>query len=262
MRIKKFLVTAALTVAATGIAAGTAHAGPHAETIGEPVALQGADHGAAFTISWPADSADITVALNGGRFVATSTGFTVTDASGARIGEVPFRFATDEATVDLAPTVDQTGTRLTVEPIDRVLSQRQLNTEVGAGIGGTIGFVTGAFLGLFGLIGFGGLAIITIPAGMLLGALAGAGIGGDIGAAIPASDEPTWFEYKLPPGIRPAARLLGGSRNSAARPASAGRHSGCGRALRTPRRRQSLRRCRPTRLQRRSSGTIPPTTPA
>ncbi|WP_405166706.1 hypothetical protein OG203_17370 [Nocardia sp. NBC_01499] len=205
MHIKKFLVTAALTVAATGIAAGTAHAGPRALPQGdpEPVALQGTDHGVAFTISRSADSADVVVTLNGGRFTATPTGFTVSDSSGARIGEIPSRFATDEQTVDLASSVDQTGTRLTAKPIDRFLSQRQLNIEEGAGIGGTLGFLAGTFIGMFGLIGFGVLAIITIPAGMLLGALAGAGIGAAIGGSIPASDEPTWYQYQCRPGYDP-----------------------------------------------------------
>ncbi|WP_216916923.1 hypothetical protein [Nocardia noduli] len=194
MQLTKFVVTTILTAAVTAIAGGTANAeAPVAQAA--PFSLQGADHGVAFTISRSSDSEDVTVALDGGRFTATDTGYTVLDAAGARIGEIPFRATTSDGTVDLAATVDPTGTHLTAKPIDGWVSQRQVNIQMGAGIGGTVGFVIGSFLGLFGLIGMGVLAFVTIPVGMIAGGLIGAGIGGAIGGSLPASDELNLWQY-------------------------------------------------------------------
>lgn len=195
MHLMKFAVATVMTAAVTVTASGFAHADVPAAPQERPFALQGTDHGVAFTISQSSDLKEVTVNLDGGRFTATDTGYTVSDATGARIGEIPFRTDTSDGTVELSATVDRTGTHLTAKPIGEWLSQRQVNTEVGAGIGGTIGFVLGSFLGLFGLIGMGVLAIITIPVGMIAGGLIGAGIGGAIGNSLPASDEPNIYKY-------------------------------------------------------------------
>ncbi|WP_196814704.1 hypothetical protein [Nocardia sp. BMG111209] len=159
-------MTAVLTTALTGIAEGLAHAEPQVAPETAPTALRGVDHGVAFTISHPVAAKNVTVTLDQGRFTPTDTGIVVTDATGTRIGEIPFTVATTHGTVALSAAVDPSGTRLTAEPIDGWISQRDLNGEIGAGVGGLIGFTAGAALGFLGLIGMGVLAIITVPAAL------------------------------------------------------------------------------------------------
>ncbi|MFE3195762.1 hypothetical protein ACFXHA_42650 [Nocardia sp. NPDC059240] len=194
MHFKKFLATAAFTAAATAIATAPAQADAPAPTA-TPVSITGTDHGVAFTVSQVADSNEVTVDLDGGHFTATGTGIEVTDATGTRIGEIPFSLTTSQGTIALAAEVGRTDTHLSAQPIDGWVSQRQVNQQIGAAIGGAVGFAIGAFAGLLGLVGMGVLAIITVPVGMLAGLLIGGGIGFAIGTSVPASDVPDMWEY-------------------------------------------------------------------
>ncbi|QLY32178.1 hypothetical protein [Nocardia huaxiensis] len=185
MNIRKFAATAIMTIAATGIAGGTAYADVSVEdTAAAPD--KGVDHGVAYDISRQEGSGTFSMTLEGGTFAIRDGRLSITNAAGTEISNVALTVTTEEGQLDLQPTVTDNGTRLTATPVARWLSQRQLNIETGSKIGSAIG----GLVGMIGILGYGVLALITMPVGMIIGGLIGAGIG----AAIPASDEPNILE--------------------------------------------------------------------
>lgn len=185
MKIRKFTATAMLSIAATVISGGIAHA-DSASTDSGPSVLAGSDHGVSFQLSKSEDTQSVSATLNGGTFSVHDGVLTVSDNAGAVVSSVPLTLNTTKGELDLQASVTDNGTHLTATPIARWLSQRNINTEIGFGIGATVGML----IGMVGLVGFGILALVTMPIGFIIGGAIGAGIGG----ALPASDVPDILE--------------------------------------------------------------------
>ncbi|TQM30125.1 hypothetical protein [Nocardia bhagyanarayanae] len=195
MIIRKFAVTALLTITATGIAGGVTYAAPTAEETNH----SGTESGVAYQISQSEDGRNLTAKLEGGTFALTETALTVRDKSGTVVAAVPLTVTIDGAdTVELRPQLSTDGASLTASPIGywSKTSPKQRNIEAGIGIGAALGVFGGLFLGVaVTLVSMGLLAPIALPVGLIAGVIAGGAIGAGIGASIPASDLPDRWEY-------------------------------------------------------------------
>lgn len=188
MSIRKFAVTALLTVAATGVTAATVNAEPAAV---EP-SVRAVDRGVAYTAGLSSDHRGITTTLQSGRFELTrdDAAVSVVAPDGNVIQQLPMSFQAAGRKFRLNPQIGSSGRTLTLDTVDLPsaevkdvqafqanVSQAQdvvlLGVLPGVTIGGLIGGVIGALVGLlFFVVG-------AIP-GALIGAVIGAIIGGVI----------------------------------------------------------------------------------
>jgi hypothetical protein len=178
MRINKFTAAALLAIGATGVTAGTAYAAPaqvqpaHSQVA--PV-LQGVDHGISYRSTLAAGNALVTT-VTAGTFAMTpdNKAVTVADAGGALVGTVPTSVHVDGHTITVRPTIDRSGTRLTLTPVvGQVSGLRDINSQQWffyelqrASLGGIVGAIIGAIIGFFGLF------VSAIP-GAIIGGIIG-----------------------------------------------------------------------------------------
>ncbi|MBF6330424.1 hypothetical protein [Nocardia transvalensis] len=199
MRITKAIATAVLCLSATTVTAGVAGADPvPAERPG--LGVNGTDHGVGYQVGLTPDSRAAVSTLQAGRFLATwdAESIAVTDDSGQMIASVPLRYDIAGKRIELTPTIEEAGRRLTLTPaaqtstplrdIDaqqRLFDVVQANlpaVATGAAIGAAIGFVVGFPAGLFVL------DFITVPITTVLGGLIGGAAGLYASGGQPALD--------------------------------------------------------------------------
>ncbi|MFI9510777.1 hypothetical protein [Nocardia sp. NPDC052566] len=211
MRVKKFAVAALFTAAVTGVVGGVAHAEPTPATPDQittfqpkaadgsfqPKTASGTEQGVGYTISQSTDGNSLVATLTGGTFKVADGTLTVTDQVGKVIASTPVDLKLDDGTVNLQPSIDRDGTRLTAAPIGHWVtsSPRERNIGAGVGIGVFLGALPAGIIGVAIAIGSMGLLIPLAILALPLGAIIGGAIGGAIGASIPASDKPdmrTW----------------------------------------------------------------------
>ncbi|MEU4343957.1 hypothetical protein AB0H00_22255 [Nocardia sp. NPDC023852] len=192
MRIKKFVVTSLLAIAATGIAAGTAHAGPG--TIAS-TSTSGTDRGVTYTSGLSEDRTGVTTTLESGRFALTpdATAVTVTAPDGVVVASLPMSFQASGQQVRLSPDINTEGTALTLRPADKStavgdIAEYNQNVaqlkDIGA-VGVVGGVVVGAAIGavIGTLVGALFLVVGAIP-GLFIGLVAGAVIGAFVGGVV------------------------------------------------------------------------------
>ncbi|QIS04554.1 hypothetical protein F5X71_21445 [Nocardia brasiliensis] len=172
MNIRKFVATAAITIAATGIAAATAHG-----EVQVADAITGVDHGVAYTASVAPDHSSATVTLASGKFVLTpDQGISVVAPDGALVATVPTTLqSVSGQQVRVAPQVDAGATTLTLTPVGAAVPEPgapQFIGDAGTTVAGVlIGCAIGALIGLiFVIIG----AIPGCVIGGIIGGIAGA----------------------------------------------------------------------------------------
>ncbi|GAA5078771.1 hypothetical protein [Nocardia iowensis] len=177
MSIKKLVATTAITIAATGIAAATAHG--QAEVA--DAAISGVDKGVAYTAAVAPDHSSATVSLASGKFVLTpDQGISVVAPDGAVVASVPTTMQTVSGQqVQVAPVVDASATTLTLTPVGAAVPEPgapQFIGDAGTTVAGVlIGCAIGFLIGLIFLV---------------IGAVPGCIIGGIIGG-IAGANQPT-----------------------------------------------------------------------
>ncbi|MEV0250158.1 hypothetical protein AB0H76_26420 [Nocardia sp. NPDC050712] len=172
--------TISVVITALVLGGGTAHA--------QSSTLSGT-FGDISAVSGPTpDATGVTTDLTGGTFAPDPGGrrIEVSNQQGAVVDSFPLRYQVNGQVFDLAPAIEQNGSRLTLTPVGlpieesrraelpvhfadyaQELSRHQYNAAVGALIGAAVG----------GLIGFFLLPLFGEIPGALLGGLIGAGIG-------------------------------------------------------------------------------------
>ncbi|MGW4354173.1 hypothetical protein ACWELJ_19015 [Nocardia sp. NPDC004582] len=172
MRIAKFAATALLSVAALGVATVTAHGAP-------APGISGTDRGVDYSVALAPDHSAVTTTLASGHFDLVNGAVNVIAPNGATIASMPLAYQVADRSVSVLPTVDASGTTLTVHPADpadlatptaeQVALQNISDGSIVAGA--AIGCVIGVLIGIWF---FGVGAII----GCLIGGVIGAVIGG------------------------------------------------------------------------------------
>ncbi|MFF3223917.1 hypothetical protein ACFYV7_14080 [Nocardia suismassiliense] len=172
MNIRKMLATAALTVAATGVAAATAHG-----EVQVADAISGFDRGVAYTAAVAPDRSNATVTLASGKFVLTpDQGISVLAPDGSVVANVPTTLQSVAGQqVRVAPQVDAGATTLTLTPVGAAVPEAgapQFIGDAGTTVAGVlIGCAIGFLIGLiFAIIG----AIPGCIIGGIIGGIAGA----------------------------------------------------------------------------------------
>ncbi|MET8774490.1 hypothetical protein ABZV58_05630 [Nocardia sp. NPDC004654] len=191
MRISRITATALLALAATGLSSGVVHAepaDPPAQTAPAAAALNlsGAFHEIAYRVAVAEDRRSTVTTLEEGTFglVNDDRIVTIADRAGQIVAALPMTLHIEGHRVDLTPTVDEAGTRLTLAPtampetpVREISSQERFFAEAekampqilaGAAIGAGIGFLVGFPLGLFVL------DFITVPITTVVGGVIGA----------------------------------------------------------------------------------------
>ncbi|WP_063038542.1 hypothetical protein [Nocardia pseudovaccinii] len=156
MKIKKLLATAILAIAATATTTVTANG---QAGVASDVTV-GANAGpVAYTTALAADHTSALVRLASSRFTLGRDAVTVTADDGTIVGTIPTTLqARTGQTFNLTPTLDNTGTELTLTPASAPvpgLHQAQGNfavVEVGEMIGCVIGILIGIWFFLVGAI--------------------------------------------------------------------------------------------------------------
>jgi hypothetical protein len=186
MRINKFTAAAMLAIGATGVTAGTAYAAPaQAEPHTAPArvapasVLRGTDHDVSYQSVLAGDGSSVVTTLTSGTFTLTADrqGVTVADTAGNVVGTVPTRLDLAGRSLQVTPTIDRAGTRLTLTPVAASVTRlKDINSQQWffyelqrASLGGIVGAVIGGIIGLFGII---------------VGVIPGAIIGGIIGLIV------------------------------------------------------------------------------
>lgn len=170
MKIKKLLATAILAIAATGTT--TVMASGQARVASDVTV--GVNAGpVAYTTTLAADHTSALVRLVAGRFTLGPEAVTVTAANGTVVGTIPTTLqAQTGQTFNLTPTLDNTGTELTLTPASAPapgLHQAQGSFAV-VEVGEVIGCVIGILIGIwFFLVG----AIIGCAVGAIIGQFIG-----------------------------------------------------------------------------------------
>ncbi|MBB5917029.1 hypothetical protein BJY24_005941 [Nocardia transvalensis] len=179
MRIARFAATAAVSVAALGIAAATAHG--EAGITGP--SLSGADQGVAYTTTMADDHSAVTTTLAAGRFEVTPDAVAVFAPDGAQVGTVPLVYQAAGRTVHVTPEIDAAATTLTVRPDNAAdISAPTPQTQALKQIGSEGQIIGGAALGcVIGIV----VGIWFFGVGAILGCVVGGLIGGAIGANQP-----------------------------------------------------------------------------
>ncbi|MBF6065489.1 hypothetical protein IU500_32345 [Nocardia terpenica] len=200
MRIKKFVATSILAIAATGIAAAVADAEPAAPA--SP--LSGTDQGVGYTTSLADNQQGVTTRLTGGSFSVSDGQLVVKNSDGVVIEHAPLAYQVAGRSVSLEPQVSADGGTLTLgtpdwnTPVDNatfdkgmrdvVMPQVRANLPgeqqvglLGASAGAIIGVAVGAAVGF--AVGLPFLVFGAIP-GMFIGGAVGAAIGAVVGAVV------------------------------------------------------------------------------
>ncbi|MBF6209965.1 hypothetical protein IU433_03585 [Nocardia puris] len=180
MKYKKFAATAVLAIAATGVAAGTAYAGPGVPPAAEQqatLAAQGTDQGVNYTATLADAGRSIVTTVTGGAFSldADSTAVTLTNAAGEVVTRIPLG-AVDAATgapVEFGAAIADEGRSLTLTPKAGAIATQDISSQQWffaelqrASLGAAVGAVIGGLIGLFGFV------VGVIP-GAALGAVIG-----------------------------------------------------------------------------------------
>lgn len=173
MNIRKLVATAVLTIAATGVAAATAHG--QAEVA--DAAFTGVDHGVAYTAAVAPDHSSATLTLASGKFVLTpDQGISVLAPDGSVVATVPTTLqSVSGQQVQVAPEVNAAATTLTLTPVGAATPEPgapQFIGDAGTTVAGVlIGCAIGFLIGLiFAIIG----AIPGCIIGGIIGGIAGA----------------------------------------------------------------------------------------
>jgi hypothetical protein len=203
MGIKKVAATAMLAIAATGIATATAHG---ESQVAEPV-ISRVDDGMAYTAGLTEDHTGVVTKLESGRFDLTGDGsaVTVTGPDGSKLAQLPMSFQASGQQFRLTPEIDSAGKTLTLRSADRpgvpvdvaqfrenaakmydasIRDVADPNVQSGKDVvlllclpGLVIGAVVGALIGIFvGVLLLGIGLIVTVPAGIIIGAAIGCAI--------------------------------------------------------------------------------------
>ncbi|MBF6331401.1 hypothetical protein [Nocardia transvalensis] len=176
MRIAKVAAAAAVSTAALGIAAATAHG--EAAVAAVPV-VSSVDQGVAYTAAVAPDRSSATVTLASGKFVVTPAGISVQAPNGSVVAAVPTSLQTATGQqVTVAPQVDASATTLTLTPVSAAVPEPgapQFIGDAGTTVAGVlIGCAIGVLIGLIFLI-----------VGLIPGCIIGGIIGGIVGANQP-----------------------------------------------------------------------------
>ncbi|MFJ4653422.1 hypothetical protein ACIP5Y_19335 [Nocardia sp. NPDC088792] len=175
MKYTKFVATAFVAAAATGIAAGTGYAAPAdpAPAVQQAApTVQGTDHGVDYTVA-VSNANDIVTQVTGGQFSLDATGKTVLlkNQAGDVVTQVPLVGALAGKQYGLIAAIDNDGSKLTLTSVSAPLSSAQDIDSQGwffselqhAALGGVIGGILGAFL--FGIGAIPGAIIGLLIAG-------------------------------------------------------------------------------------------------
>lgn len=175
MKYTKFVATAFVAAAATGIAAGTGYAAPAdpAPAVQQAApTVQGTDHGVDYTVA-VSNANDIVTQVTGGQFSLDATGKTVLlkNQAGDVVTQVPLAGALAGKQYGLTAAIDNDGSKLTLTSVSAPLSSAQDIDSQGwffselqhAALGGVIGGILGAFL--FGIGAIPGAIIGLLIAG-------------------------------------------------------------------------------------------------
>jgi hypothetical protein len=180
MKIRKFIAAAVFTVAATGVAAATAHgegqvAGPE---------INGVDGSIAYTTALAPDHSGATVTLAAGKFTLApdASAITVLAPDGSVAGSMPTTLQTVAGqALQVTPDIDASGTQLTLTPVNGpapgVAGSPEAVALQSIGDAGTTvaGVLIGCGLGiLIGIWFFGVGAIIGCVIGGIIGGIVGA----------------------------------------------------------------------------------------
>ncbi|QIS11545.1 hypothetical protein [Nocardia arthritidis] len=199
MKIKKFMATSVLAIAATGIASTVAHADPAAAS-----PLSGTDQGIAYTTSLADNHMGVTTHLTGGSFSVSNGQLAVKNSDGATVEHAPLSYQVAGRTVGLTPQVSADGSTLTLgtpdwnAPVngatfdngmrDVVMPQVRASLPgehqvglIGASAGAIIGVAIGACVGF--ALGLPFFVVGAIP-GMFIGGAVGGAIGAVVGAIV------------------------------------------------------------------------------
>ncbi|MEV5836448.1 hypothetical protein [Nocardia sp. NPDC052112] len=183
MKFGTFAVTL-VSIAAVGIAAGTANAKP--AEVAKEVSASGVEQGIGYhTVVSDAPDAPrvLTTAVDSGKFELADNGTKVELKSdtGAVVSEVPLTYELSGTHVAVDQTISDNGRTLTLTPkltaknigeMQPVNSMARLTDEinkniVGVVVGGVLGLIIGAIVGVFFF------SLITGPIGAVIGAIAG-----------------------------------------------------------------------------------------
>ncbi|WP_225730774.1 MULTISPECIES: hypothetical protein [unclassified Nocardia] len=184
MRIRKFVTTSLLAIAATSISATVAHADPAV-----PV-QSGTEHGVGYTTTMTEDNQGVTTHLTNGRFDLTPDGnvISITADDGTLVERWPTAFQAPGYLIRVSADVSPDGSTMTVHPTERIVTptdpaQPPLK-DVGL-IGGVAGVIVGAPIGvvLGCAVGLVFLIVGCIP-GIFIGGVIGGAVGGLIGVVL------------------------------------------------------------------------------
>ncbi|WP_067543423.1 hypothetical protein [Nocardia crassostreae] len=189
MQIRKFAATALLSIGAMAITGGTVYAAP-------------AEQGIDFAINRSEDGRELKVELTGGTFALTEDAVTIADATGAVVSSLPLAVEHEGYVVSMRPRLANGGVTLVAEPQVQPVGQwlptspRSRSTQIGMGIGATLGLIGGFVVGLVIAVATMGIGVLAIPFTGLIGALIGGAIGAGAGGAIPNDDRQGGWYYQ------------------------------------------------------------------
>ncbi|MFI9506082.1 hypothetical protein [Nocardia sp. NPDC052566] len=187
MKFSKLVATSLLAIAATGLAAATAHGEsavltPPSATA--PGTVSGSSGGVGYATGVSDDGQGVTTRLTNGRFDVAPDGsaVTISAADGTMLERLPTVYAAAGRAVHLKTEVSADGSTLTMRPGDQLtVTEGQPAQEIGvigAGAGIIVGVAAGGIVGCaLGLIFF----IIGCIPGIFVMAAVGAVIGGVLG---------------------------------------------------------------------------------
>ncbi|MGW4773376.1 hypothetical protein ACWEO2_35745 [Nocardia sp. NPDC004278] len=208
MRISTITATALLALATTTIGAGVVHAEPAPpvanSTADAPLDLQGVFQQIGYHVTAAENRHAVVTTISEGRWdlVRENRVVSLTDHNGQVVAALPTALNIGGHRINLAPVIDEAGTRLSLTPISKsdepvrdVSTQERFFGQIeksmpqvltGAAIGAAIGFVLGFPLGLF-VVDFVTVPITTVVGGVI-GAFAGLSTGGGEPAVQAAMD--------------------------------------------------------------------------
>jgi len=183
MKYRKFAATALMAIAAMGVATGTSYADPAtppAATEEVPLAAEGVEKGVDYSAVIADAGRSIVTTVTGGAFTLDADGSAVTlkNDAGEEVTRIPLtaRQATDGTEVQIAATVDESGTALTLTPEAEAIAVQDISAQQWffaelqrASLGAAVGAVIGGLIGLFGFV---------------VGVIPGAAIGAVIGLLV------------------------------------------------------------------------------
>ncbi|HLS78477.1 MAG TPA: hypothetical protein VK083_16975 [Nocardia sp.] len=183
MNYKKTAATALMAIAAMGVATGTSYADPAvppAASEEATLSANGTEKGVDYSAVIADAGRSIVTTVTGGAWSLDADGeaVTLTNAAGEEVTRIPLtaQQATDGAAVQIAATVDESGTKLTLTPQAEVIAVQDISAQQWffdelqrASLGAAVGAVIGGLIGLFGFV---------------VGVIPGAAIGAVIGLLV------------------------------------------------------------------------------